>query len=75
MPWRSGTTENRPILCLVLAEDNVAPCIYGGFQLGIHNGERWWTDRVTMRLNGVFEPNTRQKRGENASKRLETAEI
>jgi len=28
--------------------DNVAPCIYGGFQLGIHNGKRWWTDRVTM---------------------------
>jgi len=28
--------------------DNVAPCIYGGFQLGIHNGSRWYTDRVTM---------------------------
>lgn len=28
--------------------DNVAPCIYGGMQLGIHNGKRWWTDRVTM---------------------------
>eukprot|EP00435_Cladocopium_sp_Y103_P017938 s173_g4.t1 len=28
--------------------DNVAPCIYGGFQLGIHNGSRWWTDRVDM---------------------------
>mmetsp|Transcript_69224 Transcript_69224/g.111608 ORF Transcript_69224/g.111608 Transcript_69224/m.111608 type:complete len:370 (+) Transcript_69224:82-1191(+) len=28
--------------------DNVAPCIYGGMQLGIHNGTRWWTDRVTM---------------------------
>lgn len=28
--------------------DNVAPCIYGGFQLGIHNGLRWWTDRVDM---------------------------
>uniref|UniRef100_A0A7S2P894 Homoserine kinase n=1 Tax=Zooxanthella nutricula TaxID=1333877 RepID=A0A7S2P894_9DINO len=28
--------------------DNVAPCIYGGFQLGIHNGTRWWTDRVSM---------------------------
>jgi len=28
--------------------DNVAPCIYGGFQLGIHNGQRWWTDRVIM---------------------------
>ena len=26
----------------------VAPCIYGGFQLGIHNGTRWWTDRVGM---------------------------
>jgi len=28
--------------------DNVAPCIYGGFQLGIHNGKRWYTDRVTL---------------------------
>jgi len=28
--------------------DNVAPCIYGGFQLGIHTGDRWWTDRVAM---------------------------
>lgn len=28
--------------------DNVAPCIYGGFQLGIHNGKRWWSDRVSV---------------------------
>mmetsp|Transcript_70927 Transcript_70927/g.148367 ORF Transcript_70927/g.148367 Transcript_70927/m.148367 type:complete len:370 (+) Transcript_70927:96-1205(+) len=28
--------------------DNVAPCIYGGFQLGVHNGKRWWSDRVTL---------------------------
>mmetsp|Transcript_46255 Transcript_46255/g.148516 ORF Transcript_46255/g.148516 Transcript_46255/m.148516 type:complete len:374 (-) Transcript_46255:71-1192(-) len=28
--------------------DNAAPCIYGGFQLGIHTGERWWTSRVTI---------------------------
>jgi homoserine kinase len=26
--------------------DNVAPAIYGGIQLGIHNGERWVSDRV-----------------------------
>mmetsp|Transcript_52234 Transcript_52234/g.62913 ORF Transcript_52234/g.62913 Transcript_52234/m.62913 type:complete len:424 (-) Transcript_52234:59-1330(-) len=26
--------------------DNVAPAIYGGIQLGIHNGTRWVTERV-----------------------------
>lgn len=26
--------------------DNVAPVIYGGFQIGIHNGARWVTERV-----------------------------
>ena len=26
--------------------DNVAPVIYGGFQIGIHNGTRWITERV-----------------------------
>lgn len=26
--------------------DNVAPALYGGIQLGIHNGERWMTERV-----------------------------
>lgn len=26
--------------------DNVAPVIYGGFQIGIHNGTRWVTERV-----------------------------
>lgn len=26
--------------------DNVAPVIYGGIQLGIHNGTRWVTERV-----------------------------
>ncbi|KAL3940389.1 MAG: hypothetical protein SGBAC_005065 [Bacillariaceae sp.] len=26
--------------------DNVAPVIYGGIQLGIHNGTRWATERV-----------------------------
>lgn len=26
--------------------DNVAPVIYGGIQLGIHNGTRWLTERV-----------------------------
>mmetsp|Transcript_51633 Transcript_51633/g.148926 ORF Transcript_51633/g.148926 Transcript_51633/m.148926 type:complete len:429 (-) Transcript_51633:137-1423(-) len=26
--------------------DNVAPVIYGGIQLGIHNGTRWMTERV-----------------------------
>jgi len=26
--------------------DNVAPVIYGGFQVGIHNGTRWVTERI-----------------------------
>ncbi len=26
--------------------DNVAPVIYGGIQLGIHNGDRWVTERI-----------------------------
>jgi len=26
--------------------DNVAPAIYGGIQLGIHNGSRWITERI-----------------------------
>mmetsp|Transcript_38215 Transcript_38215/g.88920 ORF Transcript_38215/g.88920 Transcript_38215/m.88920 type:complete len:452 (-) Transcript_38215:123-1478(-) len=26
--------------------DNVAPVIYGGIQLGIHNGKRWVTERI-----------------------------
>lgn len=28
--------------------DNVAPAIYGGIQVGIHNGTRWVTERVPM---------------------------
>lgn len=28
--------------------DNVAPAIYGGFQLGVHTGSRWWTDRCSV---------------------------
>eukprot|EP00128_Syssomonas_multiformis_P010309 Colp12_sorted_trinity150504_noHs@24138 len=28
--------------------DNVAPAIYGGLQLGIHTGERWYTSRVSI---------------------------
>lgn len=27
--------------------DNVAPVIYGGIQLGIHNGTRWLTERIS----------------------------
>jgi len=26
--------------------DNVAPVIYGGIQIGMHNGTRWYTERV-----------------------------
>lgn len=28
--------------------DNVAPVIYGGIQLGIHNGTRWTTERLPI---------------------------
>jgi homoserine kinase len=28
--------------------DNVAPAIYGGIQLGIHTGARWFTERVPI---------------------------
>lgn len=28
--------------------DNVAPAIYGGIQVGIHNGTRWVTERVPL---------------------------
>jgi homoserine kinase len=28
--------------------DNVAPALYGGIQLGIHNGSRWMTERVNL---------------------------
>ena len=28
--------------------DNVAPAIYGGIQVGIHNGTRWVTERVPI---------------------------
>lgn len=28
--------------------DNVAPAIYGGIQLGIHNGTRWLTERIPI---------------------------
>ena len=33
-----STTQGHP--------DNVAPVIYGGIQIGIHNGTRWVTERV-----------------------------
>eukprot|EP01135_Chromosphaera_perkinsii_P004140 Nk52_evm47s270 gene=Nk52_evmTU47s270 len=28
--------------------DNVAPAIYGGFQIGVHTGSRWFTSRVRI---------------------------
>lgn len=28
--------------------DNVGPCIYGGFQIGIHSGEQWSSSRVQV---------------------------
>mmetsp|Transcript_19060 Transcript_19060/g.24705 ORF Transcript_19060/g.24705 Transcript_19060/m.24705 type:complete len:465 (-) Transcript_19060:358-1752(-) len=41
--------------------DNVAPAIYGGIQLGIYNGERWQSERVTVPAGMqvvVFIPDT-----------------
>mmetsp|Transcript_2600 Transcript_2600/g.5193 ORF Transcript_2600/g.5193 Transcript_2600/m.5193 type:complete len:446 (-) Transcript_2600:320-1657(-) len=41
--------------------DNVAPAIYGGIQLGIHDGERWRSERVNMPAGlqvVVFIPST-----------------
>lgn len=41
--------------------DNVAPAIYGGIQLGIHNGQRWQSERVSIPSGlqiVVFIPNT-----------------
>ncbi|XP_004345194.2 homoserine kinase [Capsaspora owczarzaki ATCC 30864] len=28
--------------------DNVAPCIYGGLQIGVHTGRRWMSTRVSV---------------------------
>eukprot|EP00002_Diphylleia_rotans_P013313 TRINITY_DN2598_c0_g2_i1.p1 TRINITY_DN2598_c0_g2~~TRINITY_DN2598_c0_g2_i1.p1 ORF type:complete len:355 (+),score=92.15 TRINITY_DN2598_c0_g2_i1:71-1066(+) len=28
--------------------DNVAPAIYGGIQIGLHTGERWYTTRIRL---------------------------
>ncbi|CEL93998.1 unnamed protein product [Vitrella brassicaformis CCMP3155] len=28
--------------------DNVAPAIYGGLQIGVHTGDRWYTSRIQM---------------------------
>eukprot|EP00434_Breviolum_minutum_P029891 symbB.v1.2.026432.t1/scaffold2640.1/size74283/2 len=50
-PWWQVKNEEELLQIATNIEghpDNVAPCIYGGFQLGIHNGSRWWTDRVDM---------------------------
>ena len=39
-------TDNLPLSFFQGHPDNVAPVIYGGIQLGIHNGTRWMTERV-----------------------------
>jgi homoserine kinase len=28
--------------------DNLAPCIYGGLQIGVHTGQRWYTTAVSV---------------------------
>eukprot|EP00043_Microstomoeca_roanoka_P008913 m.85490 g.85490 ORF g.85490 m.85490 type:complete len:883 (+) comp14427_c1_seq1:460-3108(+) len=41
--------------------DNLAPCIYGGMQIGIHTGTRWSTTNVTLPSGlqcVVFVPST-----------------
>uniref|UniRef100_A0A0G4FVA6 Homoserine kinase n=1 Tax=Chromera velia CCMP2878 TaxID=1169474 RepID=A0A0G4FVA6_9ALVE len=41
--------------------DNVGPCIYGGLQVGIHTGDRWYSSRIRL-VDGiqaiVFLPDT-----------------
>ena len=37
---------SRERICVQGHPDNVAPVIYGGIQIGIHNGTRWETERV-----------------------------
>ncbi|CAM9748432.1 unnamed protein product [Phaeothamnion confervicola] len=44
-----GTESLLQLACSIEGHpDNVAPVIYGGCQLGIHNGERWQTERVNL---------------------------
>lgn len=41
--------------------DNIAPCIYGGMQIGYHDGTRWCTSRVAVPPSlqcVVFTPST-----------------
>lgn len=40
--------RNRLFWTLQGHPDNVAPAIYGGIQVGIHNGTRWVTERVPI---------------------------
>mmetsp|Transcript_17348 Transcript_17348/g.25713 ORF Transcript_17348/g.25713 Transcript_17348/m.25713 type:complete len:319 (+) Transcript_17348:525-1481(+) len=44
-----GSEELLQLACSIEGHpDNVAPVIYGGCQLGIHNGERWQSERVQL---------------------------
>mmetsp|Transcript_36948 Transcript_36948/g.63807 ORF Transcript_36948/g.63807 Transcript_36948/m.63807 type:complete len:438 (+) Transcript_36948:86-1399(+) len=57
-----GAEELLQIACDIEGHpDNVAPAIYGGIQLGIHDGQRWRSERVNMPAGlqvVVFIPNT-----------------
>lgn len=41
--------------------DNLSPCIYGGIQIGLHAGDRWYTTRINCPSDLqciIFSPNT-----------------
>jgi homoserine kinase len=44
--------------------DNLAPCIYGGMQIGVHTGTRWYTTSVNVPQGlqcVMFIPEVRQE--------------
>ena len=50
-PWDFWTINNTT-QATKFSPSEVAPCIYGGFQLGIHNGSRWCGSRSGKRFLG-----------------------
>eukprot|EP01064_Diplonema_japonicum_P039426 TRINITY_DN987_c0_g4_i1.p1 TRINITY_DN987_c0_g4~~TRINITY_DN987_c0_g4_i1.p1 ORF type:complete len:343 (+),score=84.23 TRINITY_DN987_c0_g4_i1:51-1079(+) len=58
--------------------DNVSPAIYGGLQMGLHTGERWYTHRIKVpeRLQCVlFVPDEPKKGGTAQNRSLLKPEI
>lgn len=44
-----GSEELLNLACQIEGHpDNVAPCLYGGIQLGINSGDRWMSERVNI---------------------------